>query len=231
MSDGSLAMTPADDRSPLAEASWPALAVVHADAWRVVVDKPSGLLAVPGRGEHKQDCASARAQARFPDALIVHRLDQSTSGLIVFARGEAMQRALSEAFAARLVDKRYEAVVDGLVERDAFEIDLPLIADWPNRPRQMIDFERGKPSLTRVRVLHRDVDAGTTRVELEPVTGRSHQLRVHLLAAGHPILGDALYAPPSVLARAPRLLLHARDLHLPAVLDAPALSLYSPPGF
>jgi tRNA pseudouridine32 synthase / 23S rRNA pseudouridine746 synthase len=205
--------------------------VVHADAWRVVVDKPSGLLSVPGRGEDKQDCAWARVAAEFPDALIVHRLDQSTSGLIVFARGSAMQRALSEAFAARLVDKRYEAVVAGVVEQDAFEIDQPLIVDWPNRPRQMIDHERGKPSLTRVRVLQRDVAAGTTRVELEPVTGRSHQLRVHLLAAGHPILGDALYAPPEVLARAPRLLLHARDLSLPAVLDAPPLSLHSPPGF
>lgn len=197
----------------------------------MVVDKPSGLLSVPGRGEHKQDCAIARVQARFPDALTVHRLDQSTSGLIVFGRGEAMQRALSEAFAARLVDKRYEAVVHGLVERDAFEIDLPLIVDWPNRPRQMIDHERGKPSLTRVRVLRRDTEAGTTRVELEPVTGRSHQLRVHLLAAGHPILGDALYAPQEVLARAPRLLLHARDLSLPAVLESPPLSLHSPPGF
>lgn len=205
--------------------------VLHADDHRVVVDKPSGLLSVPGRGEDKQDCAWARVAARWPDALIVHRLDQSTSGLIVFARGEAMQRALSEAFAARLVDKRYEAVVHGLVARDAFEIDLPLIVDWPNRPRQMVDAERGKPSLTRVRVLHRDLAAGTTRVELEPVTGRSHQLRVHLLAAGHPILGDALYAPPEVLARAPRLLLHARDLRLPAVLDAPPLSLHSPPAF
>ena len=209
----------------------PPLTVLHADAWRVVVDKPSGLLAVPGRGDDKQDCASARIQASYPDALIVHRLDQSTSGLIVFARGEEMQRALCEAFAARQVDKRYEAVVHGLVERDAFEIDQPLIADWPNRPKQRIDHEQSKPSLTRVRVLHRDPAAGTTRLELEPVTGRSHQLRVHLLAAGHPILGDALYAPPEVLARAPRLLLHARDLSLPAMLDAPALSLHSPAGF
>jgi len=205
--------------------------VMHADAHRVVVDKPSGLLSVPGRGEDKQDCAWARVAAEFPDALIVHRLDQSTSGLIVFARGEAMQRALSGAFAARLVDKRYEAVVAGVIERDTMDIDLPLIVDWPNRPRQMIDHERGKPSLTRVRVLSRNVDAGTTRVELEPVTGRSHQLRVHLLAAGHPILGDALYAPPEVLRLAPRLLLHARDLSLPAVLDAPSLTLHEPAPF
>ncbi|WP_343628804.1 RluA family pseudouridine synthase [Roseateles sp.] len=203
----------------------------HVDAARVVIDKPPGLLSVPGRGPDKQDCAWARVQARFADALIVHRLDQGTSGLIVYARGEAMQRALSEAFAARLVDKRYEAVVHGLIARDAFEIDLPLIVDWPNRPRQMIDHERGKPSLTRVRVLARDAASHTTRVELEPVTGRSHQLRVHLLAIGHPILGDALYAPPEVLAQAPRLLLHARDLRLPALLDAPALSLHSPPAF
>ena len=225
-----MSLTPPSETPPQPQAT-DAIEVRHSDAWRVVVDKPSGLLSVPGRGEDKQDCAWARVAAGFPDALIVHRLDQSTSGLIVFGRGMAMQRALSEAFAARLVDKRYEAVVAGLVERDAFEIDLPLIVDWPNRPRQMIDHERGKPSLTRVRVLHRDVAAGTTRVELEPVTGRSHQLRVHLLAAGHPILGDALYAPPEVLAQAPRLLLHARDLSLPAVLDAPALSLHSPPDF
>ena len=205
--------------------------VRHADAWRVVVDKPSGLLSVPGRGEDKQDCAWARVAATFPHALIVHRLDQSTSGLIVFGRGEAMQRALSEAFAARLVDKRYEAVVAGLVERDAFEIDLPLIVDWPNRPRQMIDHARGKPSLTRVRVLRRDVAAGTTRVELEPVTGRSHQLRVHLLAAGHPILGDALYAPPAGGGPAHAAAGEGPARGLPAVLDAPALSLHSPPDF
>lgn len=207
------------------------MAVRHVDAARVVVDKPSGLLSVPGRGEDKQDCVAARVQALVPDALIVHRLDQATSGLIVLARGAAMQRALSEAFAARLVDKRYEAVVHGLVADDAFDIDQPLIVDWPNRPRQVIDTVRGKPSLTRVRVLHRDTAAGTTRVELEPITGRSHQLRVHLLSIGHPILGDALYAPADVVAQAPRLLLHARDLRLPALLGEPALALHSPPGF
>ncbi|WP_193531721.1 RluA family pseudouridine synthase [Roseateles aquatilis] len=231
------ALDPAQPAAPTARlpaASPLPIDVRHVDAGRIVVDKPAGLLAVPGRGEDKQDCAWTRLLARCPDALIVHRLDQATSGLIVFARGEAMQRALSAAFAARLVDKRYEAVVHGLIDRDAFEIDLPLIADWPDRPRQKVDPEHGKPSLTRVRVLRRDPAAGTTRIELEPVTGRTHQLRVHLLAIGHPILGDALYAPPDVVARAPRLLLHARDLRLPALPglpDLPALALHSPPGF
>lgn len=204
---------------------------MHEDAQRIVIAKPSGLLSVPGRGAEKQDCAWARVSARYPDALIVHRLDQPTSGLLVLARGEVMQRALSEAFAQRQVHKRYEAVVQGLVSLDEQEIDLPLIADWPNRPRQMVDTLNGKPSLTRLRVLARDLSAGTTRVALEPVTGRSHQLRVHLLAIGHPILGDALYAPQEACRRAPRLLLHASALTLPGLLGEPALTLQHPPDF
>ena len=189
-----------------------ALAVVHDDAACVVVVKPGGLLSVPGRGEHGQDCLAARVQAMFSDALVVHRLDMSTSGLMLFARGAAAQRALSIAFAAREVHKRYVAVADGLVEQDSGEIDLPLMADWPNRPKQKWDREHGKPSLTRYRVLVRDEAAHTTRLELEPVTGRAHQLRLHLLSLGHPILGDALYAPPEVQSRASRLLLHASAL-------------------
>lgn len=220
------------DRAVLSTAEAPPeLAWLHEDAQRVVIAKPSGLLSVPGRGADKQDCAWARVAARYPDALIVHRLDQATSGLLVLARGEAMQRALSEAFAQRRVHKRYEAVVQGLVAQDEQEIDLPLIADWPNRPRQMVDRARGKPSLTRLRVLARDLSAGTTRVALEPITGRSHQLRVHLLAIGHPILGDALYAPPEACRRAPRLLLHASALILPGLLGEPALTLQHPPDF
>lgn len=211
------------------------LPLVHVDAQRIIINKPAGLLAVPGRGEDKQDCAWARVRAAFPEALVVHRLDQGTSGLLVFARGEAMQRALSDAFALRLVSKRYEAVVSGLVARDQFEIDLPLIGDWPNRPRQMVDHERGKPSLTRVMVVSRHpasvIAADRTRLWLEPVTGRSHQLRVHLLSVGHPILGDTLYAPPEALSQAPRLLLHARDLSLPALLGEDALTLHSPADF
>lgn len=189
--------------------------LLHVDAALIVAAKPAGLLSVPGRGADKQDCMIHRVQAVHADALVVHRLDMGTSGLLVFARGKAAQRRLSDAFAARAVDKRYVAVVAGLLPQDAGEIDLPLIVDWPNRPRQRIDVAAGKPSLTRWRVLSRDTRTGTTRVELEPVTGRSHQLRVHLCALGHPILGDALYAPPDVHALAPRLLLHAQSIAMP----------------
>ncbi len=189
-----------------------AFAVVHDDAACIVVLKPAGLLSVSGRGEHLQDCVAARLQTLFSDALVVHRLDMSTSGLMLFGRGAAAQRTLSIAFAAREVHKRYVAVADGLFEQDSGEIDLPLMADWPNRPKQKWDREHGKASLTRYRVMARDEAARTTRLELEPVTGRAHQLRLHLLSLGHPILGDALYAPPEVLARADRLLLHASVL-------------------
>jgi tRNA pseudouridine32 synthase/23S rRNA pseudouridine746 synthase len=188
--------------------------IVFADDWLVVADKPTGLLSVPGRGDDKQDCLSARVQGVYPDALIVHRLDMATSGLFLMARGAAVQRALSIAFAGREVRKRYVALVAGRMAQVEGEIDLPLIADWPNRPRQMVDHERGKPSRTLWRALARDEAADATRVELEPVTGRSHQLRVHLMAIGHPILGDALYAPPAVQQRAQRLMLHAARLEL-----------------
>ena len=184
--------------------------VLHVDDDCLVVDKPSGLLSVPGRGAHLQDCLATRVQAEFGDALVVHRLDMATSGLMLFARGAAAQRQLSRAFAQRDVHKRYVALVHGRVLPDEGEIDLPLIADWPNRPLQKVDREHGKPSLTRWRVIGAESDR--TRLELEPITGRAHQLRVHLLAIGHPILGDALYAPPEVLAASHRLLLHAAQL-------------------
>ena len=185
---------------------------LHIDATCLVVVKPAGLLSVPGRGTHLQDCLSARVQAIHADALVVHRLDMATSGLLLFARGAAAQRSLSQAFAQREVHKRYVAVVHGRMAQDQGEIDLPLMADWPNRPMQKVDTDHGKPSLTRYRVLAFDAAANTTRVLLEPVTGRAHQLRVHLLAIGHPMLGDALYAPPAVRAMANRLLLHAESL-------------------
>ncbi|HET9820523.1 MAG TPA: RluA family pseudouridine synthase [Burkholderiaceae bacterium] len=201
------------------------LAWIHRDEALLALDKPAGVLAVPGRGPDKQDCLWVRVCAQCPDARVVHRLDMATSGLIVFARGATAQRALSRAFAARAVHKRYEAVVHGQVAGDAGEIDLPLAADWPNRPRQHVDHAHGRPSLTRWRVLARDAAQGTTRLALEPVTGRSHQLRVHLAALGHPIVGDTLYAAPEVAAAAPRLLLHACALGLPHPADGAALAL------
>jgi len=195
----------------------PPLQIIHADESLLVLDKPAGLLCVPGRGEDKQDCLSRRVQSQFPDALIVHRLDMATSGLMLFARGPAMQRALNQLFERREVHKRYLAVVAGHLtpapEADGWGvIDLPIALDWPRRPLRLIDAATGKPSLTRWRAAAHDAAANSTRVELEPITGRSHQLRVHLQALGHPILGDMLYAPEAVQVLSARLLLHACSL-------------------
>ena len=185
------------------------LALIVCDSHLLVVDKPAGLLSVPGRGGDKQDSLATRVQAEFPDALIVHRLDMATSGLLLFARGAEAQRRLSAQFRLRQIDKRYLASVSGQLA-PAGEINLPLAADWPNRPRQQVAAESGKPSLTRYRLVDYDAMRGVSRVELEPVTGRTHQLRVHLAAIGHPILGDALYGG----AAAERLNLHATRLTL-----------------
>jgi tRNA pseudouridine32 synthase/23S rRNA pseudouridine746 synthase len=207
---------------------------LYADDTLLVVDKPSGLLAVPGRGADKQDCLSARVQVCYPDALVVHRLDMATSGLMVMARGAVAQRELSKAFAARAVHKRYIAVVAGRLEAPPQAwgiIDLPIIVDWPNRPLRIIDHQAGKPSLTRWRVLGYDETEKSTRVELEPITGRSHQLRVHLRELGHPMLGDALYAPPDVHALANRLLLHAWSLRFTHPVTEEGLAFQSPPPF
>jgi len=201
--------------------------LLHHDDSLLVVDKLAGLLAVPGRTE--PDCMAARVQARFDDAQVVHRLDMATSGLMLLARGAASQRRLSQAFMQRRVGKRYTAVVTGHLIGDAGEIDLPLAADWPRRPLQKVDRERGKPSLTRWQVLSRD--AHTTRVQLEPVTGRSHQLRVHLMAIGHAIVGDEFYASPAVHAAAPRLLLHASGLRFEHPTSGAALEFESAAPF
>jgi tRNA pseudouridine32 synthase/23S rRNA pseudouridine746 synthase len=194
-----------------------ALQIIYADDSILVLNKPAGLLSVPGRGPDKQDCLSTRVQMQFPDALVVHRLDMATSGLIIMARGVAAQRVLSLAFENRAVHKRYEAVVQGLVQApvDSWQtIDLPIAADWPRRPLRIIDKEMGQPSLTRYRVISTSIDEQSSRLALAPITGRTHQLRVHLLAIGHPICGDALYAPDTVCAAAPRLMLHACELTL-----------------
>ncbi len=190
----------------------PGLRLVHEDARLLVLDKPAGLLAVPGRGPEGADNLATRVLSRWPDALVVHRLDMATSGLVLFGRGAAVQRALSIAFAERRVAKQYQAVVAGLLAEDSGEINLPLAADWPNRPRQQVSLLLGKPSCTRWTLLSRDSVAGTSRLALQPITGRTHQLRLHLAAIGHAILGDALYAPPALAAAAPRLLLHAEQL-------------------
>jgi tRNA pseudouridine32 synthase/23S rRNA pseudouridine746 synthase len=202
---------------------------LHLDDTLVVVDKPAGLPSVPGRPAELHDCMAARVQALVPDALVVHRLDMATSGLLLFARGKAAQRRLGEAFARRDVAKGYVAVVAGEMDDDEGEIDLPLIADWPNRPLQKVDHTTGKPSLTRYRVIGRE--AGRTRVALTPLTGRSHQLRVHLQALGHPIVGDALYALPEIAAQSPRLLLHAHTLAFAHPAGGEALSFESPVPF
>lgn len=186
---------------------------VYADAHLLVLNKPAGLLSVPGKGADKQDCLSARVQKIYPDALIVHRLDMATSGLMLMARGAVVQTALSKLFELRAILKRYVAVVDGhmLQSADWQVIDLPIALDWPNRPLRIVQAD-GKPSQTRWRALLHDSAANTTRVELEPITGRSHQLRVHLNALGRPIVGDCLYAPLDMQAKSTRLLLHASAL-------------------
>ena len=209
------------------------LAVIYVDDCLLVVDKPTGLLSVPGRGEGKDDCLISRVQQVYPDALTVHRLDMATSGLVIFGRGAAMQRALSIAFMDRKVKKRYIAVVDGIVESNSGTIDLPLIIDWPNRPRQKIDHVEGKQAITHYRVLSRDTTRQTSRMELDPQTGRAHQLRMHMLhlESGHPILGDDIYAPPEVLAKADRLLLHASRLVLRHPITREEMEFEAPTPF
>ena len=207
------------------------LNILHLDDSLLVVDKPAGLLSVPGRGEDKQDCMITRVQAEFSDALIVHRLDMGTSGIMVMARGKAMERALSILFQTRQVHKRYVAVVAGQIPQMQGEIDLPLITDWPNRPRQIVSFELGKPSQTRYQVIAYDAVTDTTRVDLEPLTGRTHQLRVHLQALGHPILGDELYASPAICAQSARLLLHAAAIRFPHPQSGGILTINSPIPF
>jgi tRNA pseudouridine32 synthase/23S rRNA pseudouridine746 synthase len=183
------------------------LAILHLSDHLIVVNKPSGLLSVPGRGAGKEDSLSRRVQAEYPDALIVHRLDMGTSGIVVMARGAAALRELSAQFQERRVRKRYQALVDGCwTAAEEGEIALPMTV---NGPKQCVDHAAGRPSLTRYRVIDIDSARAVSRIELEPVTGRSHQLRVHMEAMGHPILGDDFYGTPASHGRAERLMLHA----------------------
>ena len=205
------------------------LRFVHIDDDILVVEKPSGLLSVPGRGPEKADCLTSRVQASYPEALSVHRLDMETSGLIVLARNQDMHRALSRSFEARQIEKTYIARIVGRLAPETGQVDLPLMKDWPNRPLQKVDMREGKPSLTHWKTLeHTD---STTRVALTPHTGRTHQLRVHMNAIGHPILGDLLYGTRQSRACAPRLQLHASRLSFTHPVSGAPLVLQSPAPF
>ncbi len=188
------------------------LDVIHADEAMVVIDKPSGLLSVPGRGNDKNDSLLTRARQHWPEIECVHRLDMETSGVIVMARGKDAQRCLNKLFQQRHIGKKYIAVVDGQVDSHCGDVDLPLICDWPNRPLQKIDFVRGKSSQTHFNRVCYNPEDDSTRLMLQPRTGRSHQLRVHMQALGHCILGDSLYASPQARAKASRLMLHASEI-------------------
>jgi tRNA pseudouridine32 synthase / 23S rRNA pseudouridine746 synthase len=199
-----------------------AFELIFEDSALLVFNKPSGLLSVPGKGPEKADCLRTRVQQVYPEALTVHRLDMSTSGILLMARSAELHRKLSIAFANREVEKRYIAVVNGKVAEniagctnDNWQlIDKPIATDWINRPLQKIDPIEGKPSQTRYKLVSYDEAKDTTRLELAPITGRTHQLRVHLQSIGHSILGDHLYASAEVQAKSERLLLHASELRL-----------------
>lgn len=190
------------------------VAIVFADNHIVVVDKPYGLLSVPGRDPANRDCVPSRLLGEFGELRIVHRLDMDTSGLMILARDADTHRHLNRQFEQREVEKYYEALVWGLPVEDEGKIDLPICVDWPNRPKKIVDYENGKSAQTLYRVMERDAQKNIARVELKPITGRSHQLRVHLAEIGHPILGCPFYAHEEAKNAFSRLTLHARQLEL-----------------
>jgi tRNA pseudouridine32 synthase/23S rRNA pseudouridine746 synthase len=204
------------------------LEVLHEDSDLLVVNKPAGLLSVPGRGEHLADCLLTRVQLAFPTALLVHRLDRDTSGVMVFALSPHAQRNLSMQFEKRSTKKTYVARIAGRLEPKTGTVDLPLIVDWPNRPLQMVCHETGKPAVTDWRVVRYGADE--TRVSLSPKTGRSHQLRVHMLALGHPILGDPLYAPDTA-GEYDRMMLHSEELRLKHPESGKAMKFRAKPDY
>lgn len=208
----------------------PLLHILYQDEHIMVVNKPSGLLSVPGRLEEHKDSVMTRIQRDFTQAESVHRLDMATSGVIVVALTKAAERELKRQFREREPAKQYVARVWGHPAAEQGMIDLPLICDWPNRPKQMVSVELGKPAQTEYQVLAYDAD-NSARVQLKPITGRSHQLRVHLLALGHPILGDRFYAHPEALAMAPRLQLHAESLTITHPAFGNSMTFRQPPDF
>lgn len=212
----------------------PYLDIIFQDKDIVVLNKSSGLLSVPGRLPEHQDCLQNRVQRVLPTATIVHRLDMATSGIMIMALNKPAHVAISRQFEQRKTNKSYIARVFGKVTEIEGSIDLPLICDWPNRPKQMVDHDNGKKSLTNYSVLsYSTLSSGdeSTLIELRPVTGRSHQLRVHMLALGHPILGDRLYAHEKALTVSSRLQLHARNLSLTHPVTGELLCFVSPCPF
>ena len=207
------------------------LDICYQDDELLVCSKPAGLLSVPGRGDDKRDSLSLRVQQEYPQALITHRLDMPTSGLLIFALTTDMQKAISRLFQQRQIHKSYIAIVDGRPQPEQGEINQPLICDWPNRPLQKIDHELGKASQTRYRLLEYNGQQHSSRMELIPLTGRSHQLRVHMQHLGHSILGDSFYASATVAARAERLLLHAQTLEFIHPQSQEQLYISSPAPF
>ena len=212
----------------------PYLGIIYQDDDIVVINKGSGILSVPGRLPEHQDCLQNRIQRVLPTATIVHRLDMATSGIMIMALNKPAHVAISRQFEQRKTQKSYLARVFGSVAQDEGSVDLPLVCDWPNRPKQKVDHENGKQSLTHYRVLSRSNSTdehASTLLELTPVTGRSHQLRVHMLALGHPILGDRLYAPELALTMRNRLQLHALQLSLFHPSTEQAISFNAPCPF
>ena len=204
------------------------LVILHDDADVIAVDKPAGLLSVPGRGEHLADCLITRVQKVFPHALLVHRLDRDTSGVMIFGLSPHAQRTLSTQFQERQTKKMYVARVWGVPEEKMGTVDLPLIVDWPNRPLQMVCHETGKPSVTDWRLLK---DQGeTARIRLIPKTGRTHQLRLHMMALGYPILGDPFYGHAESQAY-PRMMLHSEELRVKHPENGQSLRVRAKPPF
>ena len=204
--------------------------LVYRDDYIAVVNKPSGLLSVPGNQPQYYDSAMSRVKEKYGFCEPAHRLDMATSGILLFALSKAADRELKRQFREREPKKYYQALVWGHVEQDHGVVELPLICDWENRPRQKICFERGKRAVTFYDVLQRYPN-NTTRVKLTPITGRSHQLRLHMLALGHPILGDKFYAHPQAKALSPRLCLHAESLQIQHPITGEAMEFTAPVGF
>ncbi|GAA6943647.1 MAG: bifunctional tRNA pseudouridine(32) synthase/23S rRNA pseudouridine(746) synthase RluA [Aggregatibacter segnis] len=208
----------------------PWLDLVYRDDYIAVVNKPSGLLSVPGNQPQYYDSAMSRVKEKYGFCEPAHRLDMATSGILLFALSKAADRELKRQFREREPKKYYQALVWGHVEQDHGVVELPLICDWENRPRQKICFERGKRAVTFYDVLQRYPN-NTTRVKLTPITGRSHQLRLHMLALGHPILGDKFYAHPQAKALSPRLCLHAESLQIQHPITGEMMEFTAPVGF